>query len=390
LNVGAVLEGSVRRSAHTVRVTTQLINGVTGFHLWSQTYDRDLGDVLALETEIANAVASALKVSLLGDVMAKVERGGTRNPAAFDAYLRGSQAYRTRHAAEDLEAAITAYTDAIRLDPEYANAFVARSRTFDELATWWTPSMAGAREMYTQAEADARKAISLAPELGEAHLVLANSLVETLDFTSASQEYERAEALAPGNAHVWQDYGPFAAAMGRFDAGIAAARRAISLDPLNPDSHYARVAAFTSAHQYENAIAVIHDIRVLDPNYPIPFEWEPGYLLGNYEQTRIACESRPYPDSLMCLALTYHKLGRHTDAEAQLAKYKAATHDDWYLYAMIYAQWGNTNEALSCLESALRIRHVGLEYLKTDRYLDPLRKDPRFQAIEQALKFPTN
>jgi TolB-like protein len=89
LNVAAVLEGSVRRSDHTIRITAQLINAVTGFHLWSQTYDRDLGDVLKLQTEIATAVAEALKVTLLGDVSARIELGGTRNPAAFDAYLRG-------------------------------------------------------------------------------------------------------------------------------------------------------------------------------------------------------------------------------------------------------------------------------------------------------------
>jgi TolB-like protein len=93
LNVAAVLEGSVRRSAHTLRITAQLVNGSTGYHLWSQTYDRDLGDVLALQTEIATAVAAALKATLLGDVAARIEVGGTRNAAAFDAYLRASQAY---------------------------------------------------------------------------------------------------------------------------------------------------------------------------------------------------------------------------------------------------------------------------------------------------------
>ena len=104
LNVGAVLEGSVRRSANTIRITAQLINAVTGFHLWSKTYDRDLGDVLKLQTEIATAVASALKVTLLGDVAAKVELGGTRNPAAFDAYLRGSKAFQSIHDPKDITA----------------------------------------------------------------------------------------------------------------------------------------------------------------------------------------------------------------------------------------------------------------------------------------------
>ena len=128
LNVGAVLEGSVRRSAHTIRVTAQLINAVTGFHLWSKTYDRDLGDVLKLQTEIATAVASGLKVTLLGDVAAKVELGGTRNPAAFDAYLRASKAYNSAHTAQDLQAAIAAFSEAIRLDPDYALALAGRSR----------------------------------------------------------------------------------------------------------------------------------------------------------------------------------------------------------------------------------------------------------------------
>src|SRR6202042_2103221 len=115
LNVGAVLEGSVRRSATTIRITAQLINAVTGFHLWSKTYDRDLGDVLKLQTEIATAVASSLKVTLLGDVAAKVELGGTGNPAAFDAYLRGAKAASSFRDAKDLPAAIAAYTEAIRL-----------------------------------------------------------------------------------------------------------------------------------------------------------------------------------------------------------------------------------------------------------------------------------
>src|SRR5215472_1000393 len=103
LNVGAVLEGSVRRSGNTVRVTTQLINAVTGFHLWSHTYDRNLGDVLKLETEIADAVASALKVNLLGDVATPIELGGTRNPAAFDAYLRGLKLVRIAVASTPIE-----------------------------------------------------------------------------------------------------------------------------------------------------------------------------------------------------------------------------------------------------------------------------------------------
>src|SRR6267142_567536 len=216
LNVGAVLEGSVRRSANTIRISAQLINAVTGFHLWSKTYDRDIGDVLKLQTEIATAVAGALKVTLLGDVAAKVELGGTRNPAAFDAYLRGAKASSSRRDTKDLPAAIAADTEAIRLDPHYALAFAARSIAFSAEEAETAAAM---HEDYDKAQADARQALILAPDLAQAHLALAFISENTLNFTQANDEYERALALAPGNAEVLRLSGRFAAWMGHFDAG---------------------------------------------------------------------------------------------------------------------------------------------------------------------------
>ncbi len=174
LNVATVLEGSVRRSAHTVRITTQLINTVTGFHLWSKTYDRGLGDVLKLQTEIATAVASALKVTLLGDEAAKIELGGTRNPGAFDAYLRGSKAVRSGQGASSYQSAIAGYTEAIRLDPSYALAFAGRSLALSNYAGEFANGTA-IRELSAKAQADARQALKLAPELAEGHLASARS-----------------------------------------------------------------------------------------------------------------------------------------------------------------------------------------------------------------------
>ena len=162
----------MRRSANTIRVTAQLINAVTGFHLWSKTYDRDLGDVLKLQTEIATAVASTLKVTLLSDVAAKVELGGTHNPAAFDAYLRGAKVFSSvQEAAKDLPGAIAAYTEAIRLDPHYALAFAGRSIALTTLAGE-AKTVAAAHEGYDKAQADAREALALAPDLAQAHIAL--------------------------------------------------------------------------------------------------------------------------------------------------------------------------------------------------------------------------
>jgi TolB-like protein len=392
LNVGAVLEGSVRRSAHTMRITAQLINAVTGFHQWSKTYDRDLGDVLKLQTEIATAVASALKVTLLGDVAAKVELGGTRNAAAFDAYLRGAKAVSSSHDSKDLPAAIAAYTEAIRLDPHYAFAFAGRSLALVS-AAGQTETVAAAREDFDKAQADARQALALAPDLAQAHLALARvSDSQNLDFTQAGEAYERALTLAPGNVEVLAFSGQFAAWMGHFDAALAAARRAVVLDPLARDSHSLLGRALYVGRRYQEAVAAFAEVISLEPDFKATYA-ERGlayYGLGDLESGRASCETKPdYWGSQQCLAVIYDKLGRHADAEAVLSKMKKEDGDtSAYQYATIYAQWGNRAKALEWLETALRLRDPGLVYLKTDPLLDPLRKEPRFQAIERELKFP--
>ena len=393
LNVGAVLEGSVRRSANTIRITAQLINAVTGFHLWSKTYDRDLGDVLKLQTEIATAVASSLKVTLLGDVAAKVELGGTGNPAAFDAYLRGAKAYGSFRDSKDLPAAMAAYTEAIRLDPHYALAFAGRSIAHSE-AAGEAETPAAMREGFDKAQADARQALILAPDLAQAHLALAFvAETGTLDFTQANDEYERALALAPGNAQVLRDSGGFAVYMGHFDAGIAALRRAVVLDPLASNSHYQLGRALYTARRYEEAVAAFAEVISLSPDFKATYASRgfAYYGLGDLERARASCETkRDYWGSQWCLAVIYDKLGRHADAEAELAKLKAFGGDAAaYQYATIYAQWGQRAKALESLDTAWRLRDPGLENLKTDPFMDPLRQEPRFQAIERELKFPT-
>jgi len=392
LNVGAVLEGSVRRSAHTIRITAQLINALTGFHLWSKTYDRDLGDVLKLQTEIATAVASALRVTLLGDVAAKVELGGTHNPAAFDAYLRAAKAFGSRHEAADIPTAIAAYTEAIRLDPNYALAFAGRSIALtgyaEEAATG-----AAVRENFDKAQADARQALALAPDLAQAHLASAFvSAQGKLDFTQASESFDRALALAPGNAEVVRDSGGFAVYMGHFDAGLAALRRAVVLDPLARPSYTALGRALYAGRRYEEAAAAYAEGISLEPGYKSAYGQRglAYYGLGDLASARASCETKPdYWGSQQCLAVIYDKLGRHADAEAELAKMKTALGDAAaYQYATIYAQWGNRAQALAWLDTALRVRDPGLVELKTDPLLDPLRQEPRFKAIERELKFP--
>jgi TolB-like protein/DNA-binding winged helix-turn-helix (wHTH) protein len=390
LNVGAVLEGSVRRSSNTIRITAQLDNAVTGFRLWSHTYDRDLGDVLKLQTEIATAVASALEVTLLGDAGAKIELGGTRNPAAFDAYLRASKAYEFTQDAKDAETAIAAFSEAIRLDPNYALAFAGRSIALNLYASAYAKG-AAVRAEKDQSLADARRAITLAPELAEGHLALSFLFDAALDFAQSSMEIERAVALAPGSAQVVAVYGRFAVLMGRTESGVAAARRAVLLDPLNPLSHYRLGQALYFARRYAESVTAWSSTLTLDPQE----RDSPGvrglahYGLGDFQSARASCETRPDNEtSQWCLALAYHRMAQHTDAEVALAKLRTPG-DRWtYRCATIYAQWGNTSKALESLELAWRLRDPELRWLKADPLLDPLRKEPRYQAIVRALKFP--
>jgi TolB-like protein/Tfp pilus assembly protein PilF len=384
LNVGAVLEGSVRRSGRTVRITAQLINSVSGFHLWSHEYDYDLGDVLKLQASIADAVASALKVTMLSDTTTKIELGGTHNPAALDAYLRAG-----KEGHKDPKAAIASYAEATRLDPNYAVAFAARSLALSNYANGPSEHV---RESFDEAQRDALKAIALAPDLAVGHAALAVYLESgALDFARANGEYERALTLAPGNVLVLIRYSNFAASMGRFEKGILAARRAVVLDPLNPGAHALLGSALGAARQYDEAIAVYQESLALEPDDPetttgLAFAY---YALGNLQRARELCESTQSSSyGQVFLTVIYQKLGRPADAQAMLAKVRASGGDSFaFQYADIYAQWGNNSKALDWLETALRLRDPGLEYLKTDMLLDPLRNEPRFQAIERELKF---
>jgi TolB-like protein/tetratricopeptide (TPR) repeat protein len=393
LNVASVLEGSVRRSEQTIRVTAQLINAVTGFHLWSKTYDRDLGDVLKLQTEIATAVAEALKVTLLGEVAVKIELGGTRNPLAFDAYLRGLKLARIAQSTTPMECRepIKAFSEAIGLDPNFALAFANRA-----LITWdcvtnspdWLqqPNEAKVR-------ADAERAIALAPGLAEGYVALGWLEVGLFNLRAADQACGRALALAPGNDLALYRCSLLAVYLGHTDTAIAGARHGVALDPLNPLSHRALGDVLRYARRYDEAIAAYTASIAVDPEHSAETYALRGisyYLAGNLSLAQSSCEARPdYFRSQLCQAVVYDKLGRHADAAAAVAKMKQTGGDAAaYQYTEIHAQWGERDAALDWLEKAMRLRDPGLIYLKTDPLLDPLRHEPRFQAAERELQFP--
>jgi TolB-like protein/Tfp pilus assembly protein PilF len=396
LNVAAVLEGSVRRSGNTIRITVQLINAVTGFHIWSQSYDRKLTDILKLQTEVATSVAQQLEVKLVGDEGTKIELGGTKNADAYDAYLRGLHRYEeARNREADYREALAAFDQAIALDPNYALAYTRRAAALDYIYRF--PDDPNVRPaVLAQAHEAAERALALAPQLGEAHMVLAYTYYRGApDLAAAAREYERAIALAPGSAWVQRSFGFFAAKLGHFELALAAARRAVSLDPQKALTRQVLAEVLIDARRYGEALTVLEDAKVLSPGSHALESLMQGALVasGQIEKARMTCESPSTPldddDRHSCLALVYHALGRQIDAEREMKEFQAVVGANGaYDVAGIYAQWGEKVAALQWLARAERLHNFALLSLRVDWALDPIRSEPQFKAIESRLHFP--
>jgi len=393
LNVETVLEGSVRRSGRTVRITAQLVNAVTGFRVWSETYDRNLDDALAVQIEIANAVANAFKISLLENSAAKSAHGGTRNSQALDAYLRGLKlAFATSRSGAEARETIAAFTEAIRLDPNFALAYSGRARAWVDYGSFFL--IQATPEAFTKAKVDATRAISLEPQLGEGYAALGQALdVGFFDFAGAAVAFERALALAPGDARVLRPYARFIGNMGHIEVALTTARRCVELDPLSVYAYRTLGEAFENARRFPEAIEAFEKAIQLNPSHATEAYQRRGrlyYLIGNYQLAKASCEAEPDVYHLQaCMPLIYQRFGQQKLADAALATAMAQQGDyGSYQYAQIYAQWGQSQKAIDWLEVALRVRDPGIDSLKVDPFLDPLRKEPRFQAIERAMKFP--
>jgi TolB-like protein/tetratricopeptide (TPR) repeat protein len=392
LNVGAVLEGSVRKEGNQVRITAQLINAVTGFHLWSQTYDRDLKNVLALQTEIATAVSKALQATLLTDTAATIEIGGTQIPAAFDAYLRGKNLERGIFDRDNTLARVAAFLEAARLDPKFAKAYVSAANAQNVYANNFAPGPE-VRSWFNKARENADKAVALAPGLGAAHAAIAGVLERgSLEFARARDEYDRALSLSPNDPDVLLHSGSFFAAQGRTDEGLSNIRRGIALDQLNPWGYGRLSVALSYAHQYRDAIQAADRMLQINPT-DSAVRNERGLnelMLGNLDAAKSSCDTpkRSWQGQL-CMAILYDKLHQHAQAEAELAAMQAELGDGAsYQYAEIYAQWGDNPKALQWLDTAYHFPDPGIGTLKVDELMNPLRKEPRFLEIERKLNFP--
>jgi TolB-like protein/Flp pilus assembly protein TadD len=393
LGVSYILEGSVRKSGNHLRITVQLIKAGNGFHLWSHTYDPALTETLKVQTDVATSVAQQLMLALASDVRDRMTAGGTLNPAAYDAYLRGSELYRKADPDESQYGAALAELDrAVALDPKFALAHAKRA-TLISAAIIFNIAIAVSNPR-EHARQEANLAVALAPEMAETHLAMAGVLAYgNLDFAGAAPELERAMALSPGNADVLASFASFESALGHYDIAIKAARSATVLDPLNFNTHTSLGQILIAAGRYREALVSLGAAAALEPKSTFVQANIGEALLasGANEQAVEACKQPALPkeDGQLCLAIAYHRLGRTAEAEENFRQLRSLLGDTGsVMIAGVYTQWGDRAAALASLTKAEKLKDPELQVLRSYWALDPIRSEPQFKAIEARMKFP--
>jgi serine/threonine-protein kinase len=375
----------VRRAGNTVRITAQLINTVSGFHLWSQTYDRKLTDILKIQTDVATSVARQLEVELGADEAAKLELDETKIPEAYDAFLRGMQLLANATSESAFRMSLAAFDDAIAFDSRYAIAYAKRAVALTNILVHGTGKAGDRRALREDARKAAERAVALAPDLAEAHTALfALRELAFRDFAGAAPEIERAIALAPGDARSQQSLGIFEDILGHHDAAIAAHRRAVRLDPQNYRYRENLAVDLHNARRFSEALIAMEDAKALNPaSQRVAAHYADCHLaLGHTELAQRTCESPSMPmaedDRHQCLALVYHVLGRTKEAASELEKLKALDGDAGaFSYAEVYAQWSDTVASLQWLAAAERLYDHTILWIRSDWLLDAIRNEPQ-------------
>jgi TolB-like protein/DNA-binding winged helix-turn-helix (wHTH) protein/Flp pilus assembly protein TadD len=394
LNVDAIVTGSVIRSGQRVRVTAQLLQAPTDQHLWAETYDRDVGDILRLQGEVADAIAQQVRAQL---TPMQQSQAHTVNPGAYDAYLRGRLYFVNEFTKPDsLKKAQAYFEESIQKDPGFALAYAGLADTYVYLA------FAGALQKdqaYRSAKEALAKALELDDRIGEAHDTLGVLSSEfDWDWDTADREFNRAIALAPSYSCAHEDRATFLALIGRRAEALAEITKINQLDYGFSAAH-TESTTYYELRDYPDLIEASRRALLLDPK-----DWFQHYTLGvGYEGTGKLLEaiseyqkaiemSAGDQDSTAALAHAFAVIGRKAEAEKILHDFEQkskSAHVSPYLMATMYAGLGDKDRAFEFLEKAYRERSLGMTSdLKADLRIDNLRSDPRFQALVQRVGFP--
>ena len=393
LGVAHILEGSVQKAADQVRVNVQLINAMTDAHLWADTFDRKLTDIFAVESEIATAIADQLQAKLTGSEKTMMAKRPTESSDAYELYLKG-RFFWNKRTASDLRKSIDYFKQATALDPNYAQAYAAEGQAWVILPAY---NGGAPKDCGPPAGAAIKKALALDETCADAYTALGNyRSVYDFNFADSESEYERAIELNPNDstAHHW--YGSdVLAALGDSEKEIAEMQRARELDPLSLAINTNLGVAFLHAGLWNKAISQLH--KTLEINGSFYFaRWELGVAFegkGDFPAAMAEYQkAMALIDDPVAPAYAGHlngKLGQKDEALrilGQLLKRSKSEYVDPYYLAIVHLGLGQQEEALSSLETSYEDRNGNnLEYIRIDPFLDPLRGDPRFEALAEKI-----
>jgi serine/threonine-protein kinase len=390
LGVANVLQGSVQRTADAVRVNVQLVKAETDTHLWADTFDRKLTDVFQIESDIAKTIAEKLQAKLTGSEERAISVKPTANVEAHQLYLKGRYIW-NRRTAENLKKALNYFEEAAQKDPDYALAYVGIA---DACGLFPVYGAGAPQEYLPRAKGAAEKALALDDSLAEAHASM--GLVHYCYFNGmeSAKEFERAIELNPNyaTAHHW--YGRLTLVMlGQLDRAMAETKRAYELDPVSSIIHSDLGGVNVAARRYDEAIRQLRGTVEIDPDFFWAYRWLgmalelKGDTQAAIAEYKKAFELNDDPAGLAFIAHAEATMGHQDEARKLLIQLVDAAKSRYvqpYAFALTYLALGDKDQTLNWLEQGVRDRGATfLQFIKTDAFFDPLRGDPRFEAIVQ-------
>jgi TolB-like protein/Tfp pilus assembly protein PilF len=395
LGVAHILEGSVQKSADTVRVNVQLIQAPTDSHVWADIYDRKLTDIFAVESDIAKTIAGTLQAKLTAPELTAIAKSPTPDQQAYELYLKG-RFFWNKRTGTNLRKAIEYYEQSVAKDPNYALAYVGIADAYSLLPNY---GAASPHEAIPQARSAANKALQLDDTLGEAHASCARLLCYDYDFARSTAEFERAIELNPNYAMAqhWLSSGPLMG-LGDFDRAIAAGKRAIELDPLSLINNADLGWVYCCARRYNEAIAQARKTLEMDPRFylaryylghALQFNGQLAEATAEYQK---AAETDDDPVVLALLGQAYARSGQKDKAQTVLTRLTEEAKSRYvsaYSFAILYLGLREKDRAIAELERGYR-EGAGddLFLIKVDPMLDDLRGEARFEALVKTIVAP--
>ena len=387
LGVSTLLEGTVRKQGERVRIVAELINAADGIELWTRTFDRELKDIFAVQQEIAAAVASSLKMTLLGANQRPATDSATQNIEAHNAYLLGHYHFQRRNI-EDYRKAVSHFDEAIRLDPQYALAYAERSEAWTLIGDLSGES----KTAWPRAQSDAEHAVAIAPALAEAHGALGwvRFFVEW-KFAEGLEELRRAKELSPANPTANDLLGRILPYLGKLDEAEQQARQAVELDPLGfTQNNLARILWFKGKN--DEADKVARRVAELQPTAASSRRWQVLIAVQRGDGETALREAQSEPDEgyrRFLIALAHYVRGDRNAADAALSELIQYGRDTLaYQIAEVYAVRGETDKAFEWLQISYDNHDTGTLAILVDPLLHGLRDDPRYKAIVAKMNFP--